>query len=397
MGSDTISSPGEMRETEMSNERLDHAKAERKLSRAQFMLGSIAMAMLAGADSQAQQSLLKLAKPLFPVKVVPGRKIRTVVGLRPFRPSGFVLNKESLGTKTVVNNYGHGGGGVSLSWGCAGLAADQVKDTVPGKAAVIGCGVIGLSTARVLQDRGWDVHIYTDKLHPNTTSNIAGALWSPTMAFYDDEITEEFKKNFQKATRDAFRSFQFLVGSTYGVKWIDVYTLRNAADNESDKIDHANEVGYGELYVDVQEIDPATTPFAFNQIRRFSTMLIEPNTYLPALMRDFLLRGGKISIRKFESNHEWQQLREKYIFNCTGLGAKALTGDEQLTPIRGQLTFLEPQEEVNYCAFSGSIHMFPRNDGILLGGTYDRGNWSLEPDLEAEARILKEHAAQFKS
>src|SRR5205814_10085949 len=54
---------------------------------------------------------------LAPVRVSAARVIREVVGLRPFRPSGFVVRAEGLGDKTLIHNYGHGGGGVSLSWG----------------------------------------------------------------------------------------------------------------------------------------------------------------------------------------------------------------------------------------------------------------------------------------
>src|SRR5262249_47113742 len=64
------------------------------------------------------------ARPsLAPVRVSPAREIRTVVGLRPFRPAGFVVRADKLGDKLVVQNYGHGGGGVTLSWGTADLAA----------------------------------------------------------------------------------------------------------------------------------------------------------------------------------------------------------------------------------------------------------------------------------
>src|SRR6185436_14957485 len=56
---------------------------------------------------------------LSPLKVSRDRRIRTVVGLRPYRPEGFVLTNERLGEKVLVHNYGHGGGGVSLSWGGA--------------------------------------------------------------------------------------------------------------------------------------------------------------------------------------------------------------------------------------------------------------------------------------
>ena len=41
------------------------------------------------------------------VLAVPERIIRTVVGLRPFRSSGFVVRADSLGRKTIIHNYGH--------------------------------------------------------------------------------------------------------------------------------------------------------------------------------------------------------------------------------------------------------------------------------------------------
>ncbi len=47
------------------------------------------------------------------------------VGLRPTRPS-VRLEAERSGELTVVHNYGHGGAGVTLSWGCAEDAAGLV-------------------------------------------------------------------------------------------------------------------------------------------------------------------------------------------------------------------------------------------------------------------------------
>ena len=49
------------------------------------------------------------------VHVSPDRVIRTTVGLRPTRQSGFVLKSERVDDKTVIHNYGHGGSGMSLS------------------------------------------------------------------------------------------------------------------------------------------------------------------------------------------------------------------------------------------------------------------------------------------
>src|SRR5687768_486847 len=62
--------------------------------------------------------------PLPPVNVDPGRVIRTVAGLRPYRASGFVVRAEPLGDKRLVHNYGHGGAGITLSWGSSKLATN---------------------------------------------------------------------------------------------------------------------------------------------------------------------------------------------------------------------------------------------------------------------------------
>lgn len=42
------------------------------------------------------------------------------VGLRPYRRSGVRLERQQLADgRTVIHNYGHGGSGFTLSWGCA--------------------------------------------------------------------------------------------------------------------------------------------------------------------------------------------------------------------------------------------------------------------------------------
>ena len=65
--------------------------------------------------------------PLRPVKVSRDRVIRVVAGLRPYRAEGFVVRAERLAGKLLVHNYGHGGGGVTLSWGTAEMAADRAR------------------------------------------------------------------------------------------------------------------------------------------------------------------------------------------------------------------------------------------------------------------------------
>ena len=48
-----------------------------------------------------------------------------LVGLRPFRKSGVRLERDRLpGGRAVIHNYGHGGSGFTLSWGCASAVFD---------------------------------------------------------------------------------------------------------------------------------------------------------------------------------------------------------------------------------------------------------------------------------
>lgn len=47
-------------------------------------------------------------------------RIRSIVtGVRPYREAGVRLETEHLATTPVVHNYGHGGSGFTLAWGCA--------------------------------------------------------------------------------------------------------------------------------------------------------------------------------------------------------------------------------------------------------------------------------------
>lgn len=51
------------------------------------------------------------------------------VGLRPWRPQ-VRLEMETVGGAAVIHNYGHGGAGVTLSWGCADRVVELARDLV---------------------------------------------------------------------------------------------------------------------------------------------------------------------------------------------------------------------------------------------------------------------------
>ena len=367
---------------------------DNSVDRRSFIAGAIAAVVAARAT--AFQSKRQFA----PVKVARDRIIREVVGLRPYRPEGFVVEAERFGNKLLVHNYGHGGAGVTLSWGTATLAVDLLRDYLvarrqvrPTRFAVLGAGVSGLSTAILLQRRYQNgpgtVTIYAKDLPPNTTSNIAGAWWAPT-SVYENE-TSKFMAQFRPACRIANRAFQLLVGPEYGVRWIDTFELMRSESSIDRELPGGND-----LYPQLQTHKDPETYFGFEYVRQYSTMLIEPSIYLNALLRDFYIAGGRLVVKEFKSRAQIARLREQVVFNCTGLGSRALFDDEQLTPVRGQLEILLPQPEIDYCYLS-SGYMFPRRDGIVLGGTWDHDDWSLAPNPEHAAGILSAHTEIMKN
>ena len=362
-------------------------------SRRQFL--GVTPALLAGCAARRISIAPSFAARLAPVRVAPQRVIRTIVGLRPFRPSGFVVRGEKLDDKTVIHNYGHGGAGITLSWGTAQLAAEEAAKAEARECAVVGCGVVGLSTARLLQQRGYTVSIYAKAMPPDTTSNVAGGLWDPVTVYDSARVTPEFHRQFGEAGRFAFRRYQSMAGETYGVRWLPYYRLsRDSAASPSPPESPYSQIE--PLYPEAKQLSREENPFNVPYAHRRYSMLIEPAIYLSALMRDFFVAGGRIVVREFTEARELMSLRESLIFNCTGLGARALFHDDELIPVRGQLSFLLPQPEVDYMTGGpGDIYMFPRRDGILLGGTHDRGESSLQPDPAATERILRENGTLF--
>jgi glycine/D-amino acid oxidase-like deaminating enzyme len=327
---------------------------------------------------------------LAPVWVSEDRVIRVVAGLRPYRPGGFVVRAERRDAKVLVHNYGHGGGGVTLSWGTADQAVDLGFNPPVRDYAVIGCGAVGLATARLLQRRGGQVTIYARDLPPDTTSNIAGGKWWPTSVYSAHVATPAFLEQFDDASRRAYRQFQTMVGGGYGVSWRRNYVVTDQPFEPGPLTQRL-----APLAPEARELKPGEHPFGSRWVHQYDTLMIEPPIYLQAVLEDFQTAGGRLVVGELASWEAVRALPQAVVFNCTGLGAKALFGDEELTPVKGQLVVLLPQPEVTYNVLSDDIYMFPRADGVILGGTFEHGVWDLAPDPAVTARILAKHKALF--
>ena len=351
------------------------------------------------AGRAAEVGLHRAQRRLAPVLASWDRVIRTTVGHRPYRPSGFVVRAERLGEKLLVHNYGHGGAGMSLSWGTGEMAAQLALARDDRRAAVVGSGVVGLTCARQLQRRGFSVTVYARDVPPNTTSNRSLASWTPTSGLVaSGSRTAEWDRQFDRAARVSYSELQLLVGRGYGVSWLEGYSLRGTAPGPA----RPGGLLPDDLRTEAVVLGPGEHPFptAYAVMRR--SMRIEPGIYLDRLVEDVRRSGASTVIRTFEDRRDLASLEEPIIMNCTGLGSAELVGDAELTPLKGQLTILVPQPEVDYSTFGaampvpgGFVHMAPRQDGIALGGTSVEGDWSTEPDPEAMRRIVEAHIDLF--
>ena len=361
--------------------------------------GMAALGLGLGGCATRAPRVASPARPMLtlaPIKASWDRVIRTTVGLRPHRPSGFVLRAEKLDAKTVVHNYGHGGAGLSLSWGTGALAADLALEAAQGdrRAAVLGSGAVGLAAARQLQRRGFDVTIYTMAVPPDTTSNKAWGGFTPTSGLVTGRgYTPAWEAQFRRAVEIAYRQFQLMVGPRFSVAWMNSYgTMEElpTAQTEARSEREGARLMPAHLRTGREILYPGEHPFPTRYASRRTSLRIEPSLYLEAMLREVHLFGGRTVIRKFDTPRDLMTIDESVIVNCTGLGARDLFRDEELIPVKGQLTFLVPQPEVDY-----RYGCMPRSDGVALGSTRQRGVWTLEPDEEARQRIVERAIERF--
>ena len=309
-----------------------------------------------------------------------------VAGIRPIRKP-FRLEPDAVGSKFVVHNYGHGGAGITMSWGCA----DEVCKIVlahagaeRGDVAVLGGGVMGLTAATVLVQQGFTVAIYASSLE-STTSDVAGGQWQPSLVYND--TSNAGVQQFDNILRTSFNKFCDEIGQVYGVsKRINYSTL-----------------GSGMSFDNVpRDLIPAPTPYPqlpFTHLSQpgygYHTLLVEPPIFLARLRNDLLANGVSFTQRHFHSPEDIAQLAEPIVINCTGLGSAEIFNDTALQPVKGQLVLLKPQPNLQYLYSDHRIYVFPRQDHVVVGGSYEEGVTDPTPDPATCQNILQMARDEF--
>jgi hypothetical protein len=351
------------------------------IGRRRLLTGTGAALLLGGLEGCATTFSAKATPKAPPLQLVPVRAstdriTRITVCTRPFRAQGPRLDTEQIGSKLVVHNYGHGGSGWSLSWGSSGIAVRKAMSSGERDIAVIGCGALGLTSALLLQRAGARVTIYAKDLPPNVRSSLASGLWTPDSRIcLEENATPAFKQLWEQMARGSFQTYQNFLGlSGAPVEFIDQYFVsdeaaalrrRDVTDGRPRFADLQREL-VPDLMTQGTDFAPGSHSLGSRYLRRNSLMMFNLTSYQRLLLGDFGANGGKIEIAEFHTPDDFSRLREKTLINATGYGARALFGDQSLTPVRGQLARVIPQPEVNYGIFYKGVSFVPRRDGLVF-------------------------------
>ncbi|WP_405608569.1 FAD-dependent oxidoreductase [Polaribacter sp. Asnod1-A03] len=227
---------------------------------------------------------------------------------------------------------------------------------------VVGCGIIGLTSAILLQENNFKVTIVAKERFDKTLSTKVGAIWFPF------EIEPKKKANYWATI--AYKRYQQEVNKENGVSFIPFITAYNKESN-TDWVKLLPKKS-------VRKAENSQLPLGIDKAYISTVPLAEPLLYLPYLFDIFIKNGGNF-IKQEINNLEQLSSLDKWVINCTGLGAKKICDDKNLHPMRGQILRCK---KMNIPSFADSTkrgalsYIINRSNDCVIGGTDYENDWN---------------------
>jgi D-amino-acid oxidase len=242
--------------------------------------------------------------------------------------------------------------------------------------------VSGLTTAVRLAEAGIRVQVIAARPPSRTTSALAGASWGPYM------VVDQRVPRWSVTTLGEFARLP--ADGSCGVRFV------RGIEASPDAVDPPD---WATALRDYRLCDSSELPERF-QVGWWHTIpLIDMPVYLGYLTAR-LERAGVVVRQLAGPLHSFGEVDlPGVLINCTGLGARELTGDHELTASRGQLVVVD-NPGVDWFfqddAEAGDLTYFlPHGDHVVLGGIsvpHDPAH-GLEPDPAVEKGIIERCAA----
>jgi D-amino-acid oxidase len=241
---------------------------------------------------------------------------------------------------------------------------------------VVGAGVSGLTTAVQLAEAGLRIRVLTAEPPEATTSMAAGAMWGPYLVEPVDKV-----RRWSRRTLEQLRRLAATPGT--GVRLVPGVEASRAPVDPPE---------WGNQLDGFRMCQPSEVPDGFATGWRFIAPLVDMPTYLAYLSRRLTAAGGVIEIRRVHQLEEAADVAA-VVVNCTGIGARQLVPDADLTAIRGQLVVVDNPGITEFFAEDTGpvpdlLSIYPHGDTVVLGGLAAPGDYNLQPDPAIADAIL---------
>jgi D-amino-acid oxidase len=325
-----------------------------------------------------------------------------IICIRAHRERIFQVSSQTLNNKLICHNYGQGGAGWTFLFGCVNESIRQFEQQLAQNATfrnkpigVIGAGCYGLLTAITLAYKGYTVRIIAKDTENITSYKSAGFFFPrPRKSSTPQEVAV-----FTSLGMESYTVYQQIIQGAHpfiksGPKLLPAY------------FGLAIDPGFAPYIAQGLVAEPEKVSIDFGNGKtydamEYKTVFINSSVIMHQLQR--IITELSIPITKAEI-HTFDDITEPIIFNCTGLGAKNLTGDKRIVPVQGHLITLKNQPAMEHLQYMINvkvtmtnalgiprdelIYYAPKEEGIL-GITFIRGEDSLTANQHEFDRLLQ--------
>lgn len=238
------------------------------------------------------------------------------------------------------------------------------------RVVVVGAGVVGLSCAVRLLERGHDVAVLARDLPRETTSAAAAALWYPHRAYPFERVTAWAAASYEVFAELASDE-RTGVSMRAGTEVLRAPGPRPWWAEAVPELAGAQELpaGYGAGWT-------------------FTAPVVAMPAYLDWLTARVEGLGGTLTRMALPA----LPMHAEVVVNASGLGGRLLGDDASVVPVRGEVVLLE-QVGLDrwWLDAAGPTYVVPRSRDIVVGGTEEEGVWDRAPS-EATATAILERA-----